>query len=143
MRAFITEEEQISLVETIKTAEAHSTGEIRVHIDTSTAQESLEVAYEVFDKLGMQNTKDRNAVLFHINFKQKYLSIVGDEGIHEKVCQTFWDAIRQQMIEDFANGQYYNGLKKAILTTGGELKKHFPDEDEEYSNELPNEITIS
>jgi len=63
-----------ALVEAIKTAENHSTGEIRVHIDSSTEQENERVAWEVFEKLQMHETKDRNAVLFHVNFAQKYLS---------------------------------------------------------------------
>jgi uncharacterized membrane protein len=32
----------------------------------------------------MDKTKERNAVLFHVNFEQKYLTIIGDVGIHEK-----------------------------------------------------------
>ena len=43
-----------ALVEAIKTAENYSTGEIRVHIDSFTEQESERVAWEVFEKLQMQ-----------------------------------------------------------------------------------------
>ena len=103
-----------ALVEAIKTAENHSTGEIRVHIDSSTEQESERVAWEVFEKLKMHETKDRNAVLFHVNFDQKYLSIIGDKGIHEKVCQSFWDKIHAEMVADFAKGDYLQGLKNGI-----------------------------
>ena len=131
-----------ALVEAIKTAENHSTGEIRVHIDSSTEQESERVAWEVFEKLKMHETKDRNAVLFHVNFDQKYLSIIGDKGIHEKVCQSFWDKIHAEMVADFAKGDYLQGLKSGILATGIELKKYFPG-GEENPNELPDEITFS
>ena len=131
-----------ALVEAIKTAENHSTGEIRVHIDSSTEQESERVAWEVFEKLQMYETKDRNAVLFHVNFAQKYLSIIGDKGIHKKVCQSFWDKIHAEMVADFAKGDYLQGLKKGILATGVELKKYFP-VNEENPNELPDDITFS
>ena len=131
-----------ALVEAIKTAENHSTGEIRVHIDSSTEQESERVAWEVFEKLQMHETKDRNAVLFHVNFDQKYLSIIGDKGIHEKVCQSFWDKIHAEMVADFAKGDYLQGLKNGILAIGIELKKYFP-VGEENPNEFPDEITFS
>ena len=131
-----------ALVEAIKTAENHSTGEIRVHIDSSTEQESERVAWEVFEKLQMHETKDRNAVLFHVNFAQKYLSIIGDKGIHEKVCQSFWDKIHAEMVADFAKGDYLQGLKNRILATGIELKKYFP-VSEENPNELPDDVTFS
>ena len=131
-----------ALVEAIKTAENHSTGEIRVHIDSSTEQENERVAWEVFEKLQMHETKDRNAVLFHVNFAQKYLSIIGDKGIHEKVCQSFWDKIHAEMVADFAKGDYLQGLKNGILVTGVELKKYFP-VGEENPNELPDDITFS
>lgn len=142
MKNYLTEEEILALVQVIQQAEDGSTGEIRVHIDTSTEEEKIEVAQEVFQKLEMHQTRDRNGVLFHINFNQRYLSIVGDEGIHTKVCQSFWDKIHCGMIQDFTKEQYFQGLKNAILETGIELKKHFPI-DGENLNELPNEITFS
>ena len=48
-----------ALVEAIKTAENYSTGEIRVHIDSSTEQESERVAWEGFEKLQMHETKEK------------------------------------------------------------------------------------
>ena len=55
-----------SLVEAIKTAEHESTGEIRVHIDSTTESKNAKVAYEIFKSLNMENTVHRNAVLFHV-----------------------------------------------------------------------------
>ncbi|MDO4762989.1 MAG: TPM domain-containing protein [Flavobacteriaceae bacterium] len=139
---YLSEQEIEALVEVVKTAEDYSTGEIRVHIDSSTEEEKAEVAFEVFQKLKMHETKDRNAVLFHINFHQRYLTIIGDEGIHKKVCQSFWDKIHDEITSEFAKGNYFKGLSEGILKTGVELKKYFPIEGEN-PNELPNEITFS
>lgn len=130
-----------SLVEAIKTAEDHSTGEIRVHVDSTTESENAKVAFEVFRTLCKDKTAEKNAVLFHVNFEQKYLTIIGDEGIHEKVHQQFWDAMHDRMTAEFAAGNYYSALKNSILETGLELKKHFPISGENI-NELPNEITF-
>ena len=142
MKKYLSEKEIVDLVEVIKMAENQSTGEIRLHIDSSAEKENAEVAFEVFQRLEMYKTKDRNAVLFHVNFNQRYLTIIGDEGIHQKVCQSFWDKIHSEVITQFVQGKYFFGLKEAIFKTGKELKKYFPVK-EENPNELPDEITFS
>ncbi|MBT0551325.1 TPM domain-containing protein [Riemerella anatipestifer] len=142
VKDYLTEEQQASLVEAIKVAESFSTGEIRVHIDTQSEHHHAKRAFEVFQSLGMQDTKHRNAVLFHINFDNKYLTIIGDEGIHEKVKQDFWNGLHDEITTSFSQGLYYSGLKEAILKTGKELKKYFPIEGQNH-NELPDEITFS
>ena len=131
-----------SLVEAIQTAENHSTGEIRVHIDSTTEGHNAEIAFEVFKRLCKDQTAEKNAVLFHVNFEQQYLTIIGDEGIHKKVHQNFWDKMHDEITTSFSKGKYFDGLKKAILETGIELKNHFPISGEN-PNELPNEITFS
>ena len=60
-----------SLVEAIQTAEDHSTGEIRVHIDSNTEEENAEVPIELFRRLCKQKTAERNALLIHKNFEQR------------------------------------------------------------------------
>ena len=131
-----------SLVEAIKTAEDHSTGEIRVHIDFNTEDDNAGVAFEVFKRLCMEKTAERNAVLFHINFEQRYLTIIGDEGIHKKVHQQFWDKMHDDITAGFAKGRFFEPLQKAILDTGIELKKYFPVTGEN-KNELSDEISFS
>lgn len=142
MGNFLTNQQIASLVEAIQSAEDHSTGEIRVHIDSNTDNRDAKTALEVFKKLDMDKTAERNAVLFHVNFEQKYLTIIGDIGIHEKVKQTYWDHLHDYITAEFAKGRYYQALKSAILETGLELKKHFPVEGEN-PNQLSNEITFS
>lgn len=139
---FLTSQQIVSLVEAIQSAEEHSTGEIRVHIDSNTDNDNAKTAFEVFKELCMEKTTERNAVLFHINFEQKYLTIIGDKGIHEKVNQSYWDHLHDYITSEFAKGNYYKALKSAILETGLELKKYFPVKGEN-PNELSNEITFS
>ncbi|MGA9213353.1 TPM domain-containing protein [Kaistella sp.] len=142
MNDFLTDQQMASLVEAIKTAEDFSTGEIRIHIDSNTEGNNAEIAFEVFKRLCKDKTAAKNAVLFHVNFEQKYLTIIGDEGIHEKVNQNFWNKMHDDITTEFSKGKYFDGLKKAILETGIELKKYFPIVGEN-PNELPNEITFS
>lgn len=143
MNNYLSNTEMASLVEAIKQAENQSTGEIRVHIDSTSVDHNAKVAFDVFKKLGMDQTKERNAVLFHVNFEKKYLTIIGDKGIHEKVHQKFWNDLHDKITQAFSEGNYYQGLHDAILETGMELKNFFPIKDGENPNELSNEITFS
>lgn len=142
MNNFLTDQQMASLVEAIQTAEDHSTGEIRIHIDSNTEGNNAEIAFEVFRRLCKDQTVEKNAVLFHVNFEQKYLTIIGDEGIHAKVNQTFWDQMHDQITTQFLKGNFHDGLKNAVLETGLELKKYFPIKGVN-PNELSNEITFS
>lgn len=142
MSNFLTDSEMASLVEAIKTAENHSTGEIRIHIDSNTDENNAAAALDVFQSLNMDKTANRNSVLFHVNFGQHYLTIIGDEGIHEKVHQSFWDNLHDRLTSEFAKGNYHKALQNAVLETGIELKKYFPILGEN-PNELSNEITFS
>lgn len=142
MSKYLDNIQMASLVEAIKLAEDHSTGEIRVHIDNNTEDNNAKIAFDVFRSLGMDKTINRNAVLFHVNFEKKYLTIIGDKGIHEKVHQKFWDQMHDKITSAFAEGKYYEGLRDAILATGLELKKFYP-HNGDNPNELPNEITFS
>lgn len=142
MNSFLTDQQIAHLVDAIQSAEDHSTGEIRVHIDSNTEDNNAERAYDVFKELCMNKTAELNAVLFHVNFEQKYLTIIGDKGIHEKVSQLYWDALHDEITSGFTKGNFFESLKDAILKTGFELKKHFPIKGENI-NELPNEITFS
>ncbi len=142
MNNFLTDHQMASLVEAIQTAENHSTGEIRIHIDSNTDGNNAEIAFEVFKRLCKNKTVAQNGVLFHVNFEQKYLTIIGDEGIHDKVHQNFWDKMHDQITKEFLKGNFHDGLKNAVLETGLELKKYFPISGEN-PNELSNEITFS
>lgn len=142
MKHYLTDTEMASLVEAIKLAEDHSSGEIRVHIDETAETDFAKKAFGIFQSLEMHKTKERNAVLFYVNFEHHYLTIIGDEGIHKKVQQEFWDTLHDEITAEFAKGNYYQGLKNAILKTGYELKKYFP-VGTENSNELSNDISFS
>ncbi len=142
MNAYLTEQQLASLVEAIQSAEQHSSGEIRIHIDSNTEEKNADAAFQVFRELCMDKTQEKNAVLFHINFEKKYLTIIGDKGIHEKVKQEFWDHLHDEITLEFAKQNYFEPIKKAVLETGFELKKHFPLHGKNI-NELPDEITFS
>lgn len=137
----ISESDKIAIQEAIRRAEELTSGEIRVHIDQNCKGNPLERAIQVFNKLKMQATKERNGVLIYLSFKDKKLAILGDIGIDEKVGSDFWTSTKDQLILDFKNNQFTEGITNAVIEVGKRLKKYFPHQADD-SDELSNEITF-
>ncbi len=142
----LTEQEQKLIIKAISLAEEKSSGEIRVHIDNGSKDESssslAKIALDVFHSFKMTETKDRNGVLFYLNFDQKYLTIIGDEGIHKHVSQQFWNKLHEEMTYLFRDGEIAKGIIHGIDRAGNELIRYFPEHDIP-TNELPNDISFS
>jgi len=123
----------------IAAAEDHTSGEVRVYFEQNTGGHPvLERAREAFVYLKMHETRDRNGVLFYIAFDDHQFAVIGDEGIHQKVQQAFWDGLRVVLSEHFAREAFVEGLSKAIAIVGTKLKEHFPRQEDDR-NELPDE----
>lgn len=137
----ISESDKIAIQEAIRCAEELTSGEIRVHIDQNCKGNPLERAIQVFNKLKMQATKERNGVLIYLSFKDKKLAILGDIGIDEKVGSDFWTSTKDQLILDFKNNQFREGITNAVIEVGKRLKEYFPHQADD-SDELSNEITF-
>lgn len=137
---FLSPEEEQAIVQAIVQAEKNTSGEIRVHIEEHSEKPPLERAQEVFLSLGMQNTKDRNGVLFYVGVADKHFAIIGDQGINQLVNEKFWDSTKNIVIENFKKQLYKEGLTEGILEAGKQLKKFFPYQSDDI-NELPNEIS--
>ena len=141
LNKIITEADKKAIQEAIREAEELTSGEIRVHIDKSCRGEPLKRAIEVFNKLKMQATKERNGVLIYLSFNDRKLAILGDEGIDKKVATDFWDSTKEQLIRDFKNQQFIPGIIKSINEVGIRLKEYFPHQEDDV-DELSNEITF-
>jgi uncharacterized membrane protein len=137
----ISESDKIAIQEAIRRAEELTSGEIRVHIDQNCKGNPLERAIQVFNKLKMQATKERNGVLIYLSFKDKKLAILGDIGIDEKVGSDFWTSTKDQLILDFKNNQFREGITNSVIEVGKRLKEYFPHQADD-SDELSNEITF-
>lgn len=138
---FFSEQEQSSLVEAIRQAELHTSGEIRIHIEPKCTIDPEQRAWQVFAGLDMHQTDLRNGVLIYLAYESKRFAIIGDKGIHEKVSQHFWDKERDILKMHFAQGQFHEGLVKAIHEVGQSLKTYFPRAIDD-TNELSNEISF-
>ena len=136
---FLTKEEEQEIVQAIVVAENNTSGEIRVHIEEHSEKSPLERAQEVFFKLEMEKTKDRNGVLFYVCVADKKFAIIGDEGINNVVDANFWNSTKEVVIANFKENQFKKGLIDGILKAGEQLKNYFPyqsDDVDELSNEI-------
>ena len=139
---FLSKTEEQEIVQAIVEAEKNTSGEIRVHIEEHTEKSPLERAQEVFFELKMDETQDRNGVLFYICVSDKKFAILGDKGINEAVESDFWDCTKDTVIANFKEGNFKKGLVEGILRAGERLKKYFPYQSDD-TNELSNEISRS
>jgi len=139
--SFFTREQQAQILVSVKEAENATSGEIRVHIETTCPEDVLDRSAWVFKKLGMHNTADRNGVLFYLAVNDRKFAIIGDAGINARVPAGFWDEIKELMQKHFRESNFTEGLSKGIILAGQQLKAHFPYASQDI-NELSDEISF-
>ncbi len=140
-RKFFTKEQKSEIKKAILMAELDTSGEIKVHIENHCDEAVLDRAAYWFGKLKMDKTELRNGVLFYLAVKSKRFAIIGDEGINKEVPENFWDEVKEEMAEQFANQKFAEGLSLGIQKAGKLLKKHFPHQTDDI-NELSDEISF-
>ncbi|MDX1386823.1 MAG: TPM domain-containing protein [bacterium] len=142
--SFFSKEEREEIRQAIAAAEQKTSGEVRVHLvhHFKKGKDPLEAGKEIFEAIGMTATAQRNGVLFLLELKHHQLVILGDQGIHERVPENFWEEIRDEVLQYFKKGDFSHGLSAGIRLAGEQLKEFFPltSADE---NELPDELSFS
>jgi uncharacterized membrane protein len=138
---FFTKEQQAQILAAVREAENETSGEIRVHIETHCDEDVLDRAAWVFKKLGMNETEERNGVLFYLAVGDRKFAVIGDAGINAKVPEGFWDGVKDLLLKNFREGKFTEGLSAGIILAGTHLKKHFPHKMDD-KNELPDEISF-
>ena len=123
----------------IHDAELKTSGEIRVVLHEQAAPDALDAARAEFVRLGMEKTNHRNAVLFFVAPVSQTFAVVGDEGVHRKCGETFWQELARAMTEHFKRGDFTTGLVDGIERAGLLLAKEFPRRPDDR-NELPDGV---
>ena len=138
---FLSSDDELAIVQAIQEAEKKTSGEVRVHIEKKCPKKDpVKRAISLFQKLRMHKTDLRNGVIVYVATEDHLLAIWGDEGIHAKVGQEFWESTLITLQEDFKTNQIKNGLKKALLDIGEKLQQHFPYQKDD-KNELDDSIS--
>jgi uncharacterized membrane protein len=138
---FLSPDEEEKIVQAIIEAEKETSGEIRVHVEKESSVETLKRAKEVFYYLKMDQTKEKNGVLFYVSVQDQKFAVIGDEGIDKVVPDDFWESVKEIVTTEFKKGNYSKGLESGILETGKKLQAYFPYSAKDDKNELSDEIS--
>jgi uncharacterized membrane protein len=133
--------DQTKIVDAIRAAERATSGEVKVHVEgRCPGGDPYKRSVELFQRLGLTKTKERNAVLIYVATRDRKFAILGDSGIHEEVGSAFWADAIQRMRVAFARGAFGEGISGAVQAVGQRLAKKFPRQADDV-NEIDNEIT--
>jgi uncharacterized membrane protein len=138
-KAFFNQLDHDRMVAAIVAAEKHTSGEIRVYVSHRKVKDVRHAAVRQFHKLKMHRTKHRNAVLIFVAPESQNFFVVGDEAVHAKCGETFWEQVAAEMQQHFRQGRFTDGIIHGIQTAGKLLAQHFP-RDRAGRNELPDSI---
>lgn len=125
----------------IEAAELLTSGEVRVHLNDTCKGDALKDAEKVFKRLRMDQTADRNGILFYIALESHKFAVVGDLGIHARVGQSFWDGIRDRMVTELKEGRWLEAIELGVAEAGRALAQYFPHQGNRDRNELSNEVS--
>ena len=142
-KQFFSDGEQELIVEAIRQAELKTSGEVRVFVESKCSfMDAIDRAAELFFKLEMDKTKDRNGVLVYMAMDDRQLAVFGDENIHKKVGDEYWQAEVKKMISEFSKQHFAEGISQIVNDIGESLQKFFPYDHDNDKNELPDEIVF-
>lgn len=139
---------------TLRVAESERvhTGQIRICVEASlplsylwrldartTIQQLVrQRALMLFGKLGVWDTAHNNGVLIYLQLAERAIEIVADRGLSSHVEEQQWQAMTQRMSAAFVDGQFEDGLTRALGEVTALLVHHFAKaEGEVRTNELP------
>lgn len=140
-KEFFTPEEKEQILEAIRLAEQRTSGEVRIFIESHCQYvDALDRAKEIFFGLEMERTMERNASLVYVAVKDRQVAVYGDEGIHQKVGQKYWEDEVRKMLEQFKEHHLAEGIIRCISDISEALHQYFPYDKDTDKNELPDEI---
>ena len=139
-KEFLSKLEHDRVVDAIRQAESKTSGEIRVYVQRGKLKtDPLIVAQKKFQRLQMHKTQARNAVLIFVAPREHKFAVVGDQAIHEKCGDEFWQRVVEGMRTHFQNEKFSHALIEAINEIGKLLAAHFPKTSANI-NELPDDV---
>jgi putative membrane protein len=83
-------------------------------------------AMRQFHAQGIAKTQNRTGVLIFASAAERYVEVIADAGINDKVSSDVWDSAVQALISAVKSGRPADGFVAAIEQCGAVLAKHFP-----------------
>ena len=140
--SFFSKIDEPRIVESIRSAELRSRGEIRVHATEKVVADVMQEATRTFERLGMTATAERNGILIFVAPKSQKFAVLGDSGITSVAGTAPLDEMASSMSTAFREGRFTEGLVGAVERAGALLATHFPRvEGQHDQDELSNTIS--
>ncbi|HEV2046181.1 MAG TPA: TPM domain-containing protein [Chthoniobacterales bacterium] len=126
-REFLSRFEHDRIVRAIRDVEVQTFRQIRVYRQRGKLKgDPLVTAQKKFRRLAMPRTAERNAVLIFVAPHAPKFAPVGDNDIHEKSGEQFWQRLVDGMRAHFKSEKFSHALVEVIEETGKALATHFP-----------------
>jgi uncharacterized membrane protein len=139
-KEFIGKLDHDRIVQAIRDVEAKTSAEVRVYVQRGKLEgDALAAAQVRFQKLGMDQTEERNAVLIFVAPRAHKFAVVGDKAIYERCGEQLWQSVVDRMRSHFQEERFDGALVEAIEEVGRALARHFPRKST-AANELPDDI---
>ena len=84
------------------------------------------LAREQFHALGLHETPERGGLLLFVSEAERYVEILADRGIHEKVPEGAWDRVVDEFAAKVRAGRVADGFLAAVASCGALLAAHLP-----------------
>lgn len=143
---YLSDDDFLAITKSITESEKSHSGEIRISINSKlnffeNYYDIKKLAIREFKKLGMDTTRDKTGVLIYISLTNKQFYILADEGINQKVSQSYWDSLADNLKNEFIIGNYRFAIIETITNIGIKLAEFFPIKSDD-TNELSNKVVI-
>lgn len=89
----------------------------------------------------LNETTGRNAILFFVSWDEKFVRVIADKAIHDKVDQKIWDEIVKDFIAKAKSKSIEDGFIGSIEKAATILIENFP-ADALKNDELPNHLIV-
>jgi uncharacterized membrane protein len=115
-----------TLAGVLREAEQKTSGQIRVLISHKSVNDPVATAQKEFVRLGMTKSPERNGVLIFVAPRTHKFAVIGDEGVHAKCGDVFWQELAKAMTEYFRKSEFTEGIIHGVRKAGELLAEHFP-----------------
>jgi putative membrane protein len=99
-----------------------------------------QLAREQFYSRGLRHTDGGTGVLIFVSFLDRYVEVIADKGIADKVNQAVWQDTVDYLRQNLASGNLLSGFTGAIQRVSRVLSEHFPGTKEK--DQIPNRMFI-
>lgn len=82
---------------------------------------------------GVQLTAHHSGVLLFVSLAERYVEIVADKGIHEKLGEARWRSIIDLFVAQVRRGNVVDGFVDAIGACGTAMAEHYPPDPDDTS----------